>query len=280
MIDKKALKAMAYALDPVRHFDVLGLQTDLWQREVLRRVPPYKVEPKAPRNIICCTSRQVGKSTVISVKAANKACYTPKSLVIVTAPVERQSKELFKKIMECVKLTPGAPKIVRDSATEMEFANGSRVVCLPGKAEFIAGFSAPAMVIIDEACYAKDNLFYTVKPMLAVSKGELILISTPFVCQGFFYKTWTEDDPDWRKFEVKAFDVGRLDAEFLAKERRKMGDWWFNSQYMCKFQQPEDSVCTEEMINNIFSDNEYVSLIKSGDDPLCTNSEFTAMAIV
>lgn len=271
-LDGPAWKALGYALDPARHFEVLNHNPDAWQADVLKRKNPR-------RNTICCTSRQVGKSTVISVKAANRVCYTPDALVIVTAPVERQAKELYRKIKHCIERTPGAPAIVTKNAVEMEMQNGSRVVCLPGKAENLAGYSAPDLVIIDEACYAKDNLYNTVSPMLAVSGGEMVLISTPFIRQGFFFDIWTDPESSikWDKYEISAPEVSRIKADFLAEERRRLGEWWFNSQYMCKFQEAQDSLITDDMIMRAFRSSDYVSLIRTGDDPIYTSKKFRAL---
>ena len=49
---------------------------------------------RAPQ-IILNIGRQVGKSTVIAVLALHTCLYEPGSLVIVIAPSERQSQELF-----------------------------------------------------------------------------------------------------------------------------------------------------------------------------------------
>jgi hypothetical protein len=264
---------LAYALDPRRHFEVLGEQPDPWQSQVLR--------PGARKNIIACTSRQAGKSTVISILASNNVAYRPDRLVIVTAPVERQARELYRKILTCIKRTPGASEIIKENAREIELSNGSRVVCLPGKAEFIAGYSAPDLVIIDEACYAKDSLYNTVSPMLAVSGGRLVLISTPFVTSGFFYKIWTDTaDDGWDRYEIPATSIPRISAEFLDKERRRLGDWWYNSQYLCRFQTPEDSLFTPEMIGKVFRKTDYKALLLEGDDPLYKRHDYKAYEVI
>lgn len=46
----------------------------------------------------------------------------------------------------------------------MELANGSRILCLPGKEATIRGYT-PILIIFDEA---------------AVSHGQIVAISTPF----------------------------------------------------------------------------------------------------
>lgn len=271
-----ARQALIYALDPTKHFNVLKESPDDWQQSaLLLRCPKI--------NTIICTSRQAGKSTVISVKAANKAIYTTDALVLVLAPTERQSKELFLKIKKCIKATPGAPAILKENAKEIELSNGSRIVCLPGKAENVAGYSAPALVIIDEACYAKDNLYNTVSPMLAISKGELVLISTPFIRSGFFYDIWSDiKDESWLRIEIPATKVPRITPEFLAKERRRLGEWWFMSQYMCKFQEAQDSLITEDMIERAFhrkGEKDYKPLILTGPDPLYTRKTYESILL-
>lgn len=70
--------------------------------------------------------------------------------------------------------------LASESALEMEFENGSRIVALPGKEETIRGFSGVALLIVDEAARVPDALYQAVRPMLAVSGGQIILLSTPF----------------------------------------------------------------------------------------------------
>ena len=113
--------------------------------------------------------------------------------------------------------------------------NGSRVVSLPGTAETVRGFSAPRLVIEDEAAFVEDGLYGAVRPMLAVSSGRLILMSTPHGKRGHFHEAWKDGGPEWLKIEVKALDCPRISEAFLETERREIGDLWFRQEYGCEF---------------------------------------------
>jgi len=65
------------------------------------------------------------------------------------------------------------------NAHEMTLSNLSRIISLPCKEETIRGFSHVNLAIIDEAARVYDDLYRSARPMLAVSKGRLICLSTP-----------------------------------------------------------------------------------------------------
>ncbi len=71
------------ALDPVAFARSVGIVPDPWQEDLLRS--------SSERALLLC-SRQAGKSTVSAVIALHRALYHPRSLVLVLAPSERQSK--------------------------------------------------------------------------------------------------------------------------------------------------------------------------------------------
>jgi hypothetical protein len=49
----------------------------------------------------------------------------------------------------------------------------------------IRGFSGVAPLIVDEASRVSDELYQAIRPMLAASGGEILLLSTPFGKRGF-----------------------------------------------------------------------------------------------
>ena len=62
---------------------------------------------------------------------------------------------------------------------------------LPGQEKTIRGFSGVTLIIEDEASRVDDTLYRAVRPMLAVSGGRLILMSTPYGQTGHFFEEWT-----------------------------------------------------------------------------------------
>ncbi len=109
-----------------------------------------------------------------------------------------------------------------ESALRLELANGSRLVSLPGTERTVRGYSGVALLVIDEAARVSDALYYSVRPMLAVSGGALLALTTPDGKRGWFYEAWSGAEP-WRRVEVKARDCPRISPEFLREERRVLG---------------------------------------------------------
>jgi hypothetical protein len=128
-----------------------------------------------------------------------------------------------------------APPIETISVLSLKLANESRIVSLPGDGDTVRGFSAPALVVEDEAAFVTDALYMAIRPMLAVSGGRLVLMSTPHGKRGHFYDAWTNGDPDWQRESVTALEVPRISAAFLARERAEIGDFWFRQEYGCEF---------------------------------------------
>jgi hypothetical protein len=64
--------------------------------------------------------------------------------------------------------------------------------------------SPAAFIVEDEAARIDDTLFYSVKPMLAASGGQLILMSTPFGKRRHFFEAWQDDGAEWERVEIPA----------------------------------------------------------------------------
>jgi len=85
-------------------------------------------------------------------------------------------------------------------------------------------------------------------PVLAVSGGDVWLISTPFGRCGFFYRAWVEGGPGWQRVKVPATECPRIRPENLARDRITMGDRWFRQEYLCEFAANEETLFPEELV--------------------------------
>src|SRR5215203_3555366 len=217
----------------------LGIVPDLWQEQLLGS--------EAPRVLLNC-SRQSGKSTMASVLALHRALIMPGSLILILAPAERQAKELFSKVAAFYRTLGHI--IAMDSYRKlgMHLSNGSRIEALPGTEKTIRGFSGADLLIVDEASRVDDALYYAVRPMLAVSGGRMVMLSTPWGKRGVFYEAWTGPE-EWDRYEVAAAACPRISEEFLEEERRALPSWVFRQEYECSFEETDDQVFTTEMID-------------------------------
>jgi hypothetical protein len=233
------------ALDPVVFAEQgLGIEADPWQRDFLRS--------EADRILLNC-SRQSGKSTMAAIVSLHRALYEPGSLVLVLAPALRQAQELFGKIGEAHAALGEPQKKYGERRLSLELTNGSRIVTLPGTEKTIRGYSGAGLLILDEAARVADELYYAVRPMLAVSKGRLLMLSTPFGKRGVFFEEWTRG-VGWERFEVSAAECPRITADFLREEREALGPWWYEQEYECKFKENVDSVFSSALIEEALTD--------------------------
>jgi len=228
--------------DPVTWAAGLGFAADAWQASVLR---------KGGRRMLLNCSRQAGKSTVSSLLAVYRAIYKP-GLTLLISPSLRQSGELFRKVREWLTLLPVRPKLTEDNQLSCQLANGARIISLPSSESTIRGYSSVDLIIEDEASRVDDVLYYSIRPMLAVSGGAMILMSTPFGKRGHFYEEWENGGDVWQRIEVPAMRIDRIAPEFLAEERRSLGELWFSQEYMCKFVDPIDNVFSTDDLDRAF----------------------------
>jgi len=226
------------ALDRVAFAGKLGIVPDRWQEDFLRS--------SADRVLLNC-ARQSGKSTMSAVIALHRALYHPWSLVLCLAPALRQSQELFGKIASFYRDLgrPVQPQGERKLSLELE--NDSRIITLPGSEKIIRGYSGAALLLVDEASRVDDGLYYAIRPMLAVSGGSLMMLSTPAGRRGAFYEEWTSGE-GWIRYEVPASECPRIPATFLEEEQAALPSWVFRQEYECSFEETEDQVFTTEMI--------------------------------
>ena len=233
---------LRHALDPAAFArDALGFDPDPWQVAVLR---------SSNRQLLLNCSRQSGKSTTAAALALHQAIYYPGSLVLLVSPSLRQSGELFRKVTAHLDQLDERPTLTEENRLSLSLLNRSRIVSLPGKDATVRGYSAPSLVIEDEAARVDDLLFQAVRPMLAVSGGRMILMSTPFGQRGHFHDVWEHGGNEWDRVEIPATDCPRISAEFLETERAAIGDWWFRQEYLCEFVATTDQVFSYDLVMN------------------------------
>jgi hypothetical protein len=210
----------------------LGLEPDPWQIEVL--------EAGHPRLLLNCC-RQAGKSTAVAILGLAEAIFVPFSKVLLLSRSHRQSAELFRTLVGFYRQL-NTPLLERLTTEQLELANRSRIVCLPCREDTVRGYAHVNLLVIDEAARVPDDLYRAVRPMLAVSGGRLVCLSTPYGRRGFFYEAWAKGGTDWQRIEVPAERVARIPREFLAQERRCLGESWYRQEYCCSFEALEGLV--------------------------------------
>jgi hypothetical protein len=239
-----SLKDAGYVVDAARWFsDVSGLIPDLWQVNAM-----WSTTKRSLWNL----HRQAGKSTLASGKALYKNIYHGPTTVLIVSRSLRQSKELFRKYTGLYDNCDNPPAMVEDSVTACTLSNGSRCLCLPNDEDTIRCYSGVDLIILDEASRVSDEVYYAVKPMVAVSHGEIIAMSTPAGKRGWWYKEWTEGET-WERVQVRACECQRIDPAFLEEER--LTNLLYPQEYDCQFLDSQGQLFSTEMIESLFSDD-------------------------
>ncbi len=249
-----AEKTEPFRKDPANIFLKAGLIPDRWQAKVVRSSIP---------RLLMLTGRQNGKSLCASVLALKTMFLKPQSLVLIVSPTQKQSSEFFKAKLKYIYDNLGRPiETVQESALSMELANGSRVVCTPGKDSSVRGYSAVDLMVVDEASRVLDDLYQAVRPMLMVSKGSLVALTTPFGKRGWFYDAWSEspvlgktDANVWERIKVTSLECPRATKAFLAEEKLR-GERYFNQEHMCSF---------EDVVGSVFAHDDIQGALIDGD---------------
>jgi hypothetical protein len=238
------------ALDLDHFAQSAGLEgsLDQWQRDVLD-APQSKV-------LMNC-SRQSGKSTTAALLALRVALYEPGSLTLLVSPSQRQSGELFRRVMAFYHALPeGKAPLHAESALRLELKGGSRIISLPGSERTTRGYARAAAVILDEAARIDDQLIASLRPMQATSGAgrKFVALSTPRGKAGWFYEQWLQAaaDSTWLRVEIPASKCPRISEEFLAEQLRELGPQAFAEEYNCEFQDDQTQLFTTEVIERAF----------------------------
>jgi Terminase large subunit, T4likevirus-type, N-terminal len=226
-----------------------GLDPDPWQVDYLTNKPS--------RHIMVC-SRQSGKSTTTAADALATAVGQPDALVLIVAPSQRQAIELLGKVRQFAFAQDPPVPMTSVAQQTLKLKNGSRIVALPGKDETIRAFSAVSLIVADEAAWIPQRVIEAVRPMLAVSHGRLVLLSTLWFTTGWFYEAWQDSEKDtsqWTRTKVTALECPRITPEFLDEERQSLSDASFRREYMCEAVEADGQVFSPESIDAAINNN-------------------------
>jgi hypothetical protein len=231
---------LALALDPTLFAEAAGFRLDGWQRDLLRN---------DAQRLLVLASRQAGKSTVTAILATWTATYYPNSLILLMSPGQRQSGELLRRVVDTYRASGRTVASDAETLLRLELSNGSRIIALPGTETTVRGYSAPALVILDEAARIDDELLVAVSPMMATAPAaRLVLLTSPAGKRGAFWRAWQDGGDDWARVKVLATDVPRISPSFLAAERRTMSAARYAQEYRCEFNEADAAVFAADAV--------------------------------
>lgn len=238
---------IARALDPALLAADAGIVLDEWQADFVRSDAPQTA---------MLIPRQHGKTEAATIKALSVGTTERESLILIASPAQRLSDEFVRRSRLTYNKLENVPALVGDAARRMEFANGSRILALPGDndGDTLRGLANVRLAIIDEASRCSDELLAAIRPMLATNpRAQLVYLSTPAGKRGAFYETWIADNPDWHKIRVELGSCNRITPEFLARERKNLGETKYRQEYLCEFLDSDEAAFATDIIDAMFT---------------------------
>lgn len=195
------------------------------------------------KNVVVKASRQKGKSLMIENELLRYAINYPKSKSACLSPTLKQSKKMFKEIIDAIAM---AAIVQSANATDLEIvlANGSKIAFRAAEqGDALRGYTITGLLCIDEAAYIPDDIFYIVNPWCDAHKAPKLIVSTPKMKSGWFYEYYMKGiqgekgyvSVDWCAPEFKADIDLVLPPAKLEEYRRLLPKNIFLTEYLGEF---------------------------------------------
>lgn len=173
---------------------------------------------------IISSGHQVGKDLTVACYVIWKCITTSNFFSIVVSPAQRQSDELFNRILSYLARNKQLHYCIkRETRDEITFHNGSRIMSLPSRGS-ITGLTEVNCAIINEAGRPElpERIFDDIMPMTIAKDGSLILLGNPYGDANIFAQCMIS--PLYSKMRVETKENKAL-GDMLKKRGTSMEEW-------------------------------------------------------
>lgn len=222
--------------DKNRTLNCVGFTPYKHQKAVIDEL---KYAKKQGKRVVTVSSRQKGKTFMI----ANLLLYYALNYVRVNcfclSPTLKQSKSIYSTIYDVVANTG---LVVKANAADYEisFINKSKIFFKSAEqGEALRGYTAD-FLCIDECCFISDEVFYTVAPWADAKNAPVLMVSTPYIKEGFFWNFYNYGleginntvTIDWSDPQYKEDIEKILPPEKLEEYRKVLPKNQFKTEYL------------------------------------------------
>ena len=162
-----------------------------YQKRILKALVDHRFN-------VVLASRQIGKTTILTIFALWMICFTDDYRVLLIANKENTAINIFKRIRLAYEMLPNymKPGVVNYAKTGLELANGSSIGISTTTSDAARGESINCL-LIDEAAFIPsefmDDFWESVFPVISSSKkSKIFMLSTPNGVGNLFYNIYTE----------------------------------------------------------------------------------------
>lgn len=192
------------------------------------------------RIFVVKSKRQVGKTTMAENILLKVAIEHNRTLSCLVEPTLDQARRVYKEMVKAIDETP-VIKRKNDSLLELELINGSTIIFKSAEQrDNLRGFTVTGILVVDECAFIQDDIFDILQPTTDVHSAPILLISTPKLKQGFFYRYYsaglTGDNPNIVSIDFNQYDTSfLLPKDKLEQYRTMMPKAQFTTEYLGNF---------------------------------------------
>lgn len=192
------------------------------------------------RIFVVKSKRQVGKTTMAENILLKVAIEHNRTLSCLVEPTLDQARRVYKEMVKAIEQTP-VIKRKNDSLLELELINGSTIIFKSAEQrDNLRGFTVTGILVVDECAFIQDDIFDILQPTTDVHSAPILLISTPKLKQGFFYRYYsaglTGDNPNIVSIDFNQYDTSfLLPKDKLEQYRTMMPKAQFTTEYLGNF---------------------------------------------
>lgn len=192
------------------------------------------------RIFVVKSKRQVGKTTMAENILLKVAIEHRNTLSCLVEPTLDQARRVYKEMVKAIEETP-VIKRKNDSLLELELINGSTIIFKSAEQrDNLRGFTVTGILVVDECAFIQDDIFDILQPTTDVHSAPILLISTPKLKQGFFYRYYsaglTGENPGIVSIDFNQYDTSfLLPKDKLEQYRTMMPKAQFTTEYLGNF---------------------------------------------
>ena len=171
--------------------------------------------------LIIKAPRQVGKTFFNISELIFSASVLKKSVSIIVEPSVFLARKVYNDITKALNGS-GVIASANSTTCEINFINGSQIICRSIES-MSRGLTVSGILIIDETCFIDDESIYTLLPLINANNAGLILTSSPFTAEGYFYNMYIKG-MEGNDTNIKSFDWSKEEGikQFLTEEKKAL----------------------------------------------------------
>lgn len=248
-------------------------------KQVIKLYPYQKRILKAlveNRFNVVLASRQIGKTTILTIFALWMVCFTDDYRVLLIANKESTAINIFKRIRLAYEMLPNflKPGVIEYAKTGLVLANGSSIGISTTTSDAARGESINCL-LIDEAAFIPaefmNDFWESVFPVISSSKrSKIFMLSTPNGVGNLFYNIYSDsltDTNGWHNERVDWWEVPGRDEKWKEQMSKALGSVEaFDQEYGNQFRAAGENALDKDQLD---------IMEKNAVDPILEDDEGT-----